>query len=646
MSATINTIPASTIVNITPSVIAAGGSALDLIGLMLTTNTRIPIGDVLSFPTLVAVGDYFGATTNEYNEAQVYFSGYIGGNKLPGSLLMAQYPTANVSAYLRGGDVSNLTLTQLQAIGGVLTVTIDGTPETSSSINLSSATSFTGAAEIIATDLGLAGPVQASITASIGATFTGTATGTALAATSVTGVIHTGDTITGTGISGTVTIFAQVSGSTGGAGTYTTSASTTASSASVTATSSTLDVTHVGSGTIALGQLLVGSGVSGSTYITAFGTGTGQVGTYTLTAVAQIASETMTLEYPTVNYDSVSGSFVVTSPTTGASSTISFGSGTISSALKLTQATGAVTSQGAAAASPATFMNSVTAQTQNWATFLTLFDPDAGSGNTQKLAFAQWNNGQNQRYLYATWDHDILPTESTAATTSLGYILKLNGYSGTAAIYEPSGTNLHDAAFLAGFVASLDFTETNGRATAAFKGQAGLVASVTDATSAANLVANGYNFYGDYATASQQFQFFYPGSVSGEFTWIDSYVNQIQLNAALQQTLMSLLTTVKSIPYNPAGYGLIRAALGDPIAAAVNFGTIRTGVPLSQAQAAEVNNAAGVKIDQVLSTQGWYLQILAATPQVRAARQSPPITLWYLDGESVQQIAMASILIQ
>jgi hypothetical protein len=35
--------------------------------------------------------------------------------------------------------------------------------------------------------------------------------------------------------------------------------------------------------------------------------------------------------------------------------------------------------------------------------------------------------------------------------------------------------------------------------------------------------------------------------------------------------------------------------------------------------------------------------VLDASPQVRQARGSPPITFWYMDGESVQRINIASI---
>jgi hypothetical protein len=100
------------------------------------------------------------------------------------------------------------------------------------------------------------------------------------------------------------------------------------------------------------------------------------------------------------------------------------------------------------------------------------------------------------------------------------------------------------------------------------------------------------------------------------------------------------------VPYNDQGYAQVEGALADPINAAVNFGTIRSNVPLSSAQAAEVNTAAGAKIDTILSTRGWYLQILPAAPTTRSGRGSPPMTLWYTDGGSIQSINLAAIEIQ
>lgn len=647
MSGTIlNSIPASTIVNVVPSVVTAGGSALDLVGLMLSNNTRTPIGSVLSFPTLASVASYYGATSVEYNHAQKYFGGYTIGTKLPASLLITQYNTAAVSAYLRGGNISGLTLTQLQALGsGTIIITVNGSPVTSSTINLSGASSFSSAAQLMTTGLGLTGPTQAVVTGTVGFVGVGTASGANLTFASVsTGVISVGDTITGTGISGTVTILSQTSGTPGAAGVYVTSATTTATSATITGTSTKMNVTAVTSGTLAVGYQITGAGVTAGTYITALGTGAGGVGTYTLTNAFQVASITLTAVQPTVTYDSTQGAFTIISGSTGASSTVGYATGTLATGLLLTQATGAVLSQGAIAAVPSTFMNNIVGTVQNWATFWTNFDPDAGSGNAQKILFAGWNNGQNNRYVYMVADTDITPTQSSTATTSLGYILKANATSGTCVIYQP--TEMYLPAIFAGVTASIDFNRTNARITFAFKRQSGMGISVTTATAQSNLRANGYNWTGNYADANDNFLWFYPGTVTGLFTWLDTYVNQIWLNNALQQALLSLLDQTPSVPYNPQGYGLIRAACLDPILAGLNFGAIRTGVPLSEAQKAIVNNQAGQTIDIILNTRGWYLQIQPATAQVRAARTSPTMTLWYMDGEAVQQITLASIVIQ
>jgi hypothetical protein len=84
----------------------------------------------------------------------------------------------------------------------------------------------------------------------------------------------------------------------------------------------------------------------------------------------------------------------------------------------------------------------------------------------------------------------------------------------------------------------------------------------------------------------------------------------------------------------------------DPINAAVNFGAIVAGVTLSAAQIAQMNNSAGLRIDNIIVNRGWYLQIKPATAQVRIARTSPPCTLWYADGGAIHELNLASIEIQ
>jgi hypothetical protein len=71
------------------------------------------------------------------------------------------------------------------------------------------------------------------------------------------------------------------------------STATTSFTASIAGT--TMTVTAVGSGTIAVGQLITGTGVTAGTTITALGTGTGSTGTYTVSASQTTASTTITV---------------------------------------------------------------------------------------------------------------------------------------------------------------------------------------------------------------------------------------------------------------------------------------------------------------------------------------------------------------
>lgn len=652
-----STIPASELVNVSPSVQGAGGSAVDVIGLLLTPNPRAPLGAVLDFPTPDAVANYFGPNSAEAKAAgggpglgTGYFGGFANSTKKPNNMLVAQYNSTAVAAYLRGGNVSTLSVAQIQAITGSLNVTIDGYPRNAASVDLSAATSFTSAAGIIQTALNAADPTEAAVTASLGASFTGSQTGTALTTTGTTGLISIGDAVAGSGVAANTKILSQTSGSPGGDGVYVTNLSGTAASAACTAASNVLDVTVVASGTIAVGQSVTGAGVT-LAIVTGLLTGTGGVGTYTIGGAAQhVASEAMTLEGTpvAVSYDSIAGAFVIASGFAGAGSSAAFATGTIAATLALTSATGAVISLGAAAATPAAFMNALVGVNQNWVTFWTGFDPDNGSGNAVKQAFAAWKNTKNNRFAYVCWDNDAAPTVTLPATGSLGFILDNNNDSGTCLIYQPSDFNL--AAFIAGAAASIDFTQTRGRISFAYKRQDGLVASVTDAGVAANLGGdpqsanrgNGYNFYGAYANANQNFVWFQRGFVTGDYSWFDSYVGQVWFNSLCQSALLNLQDNSLSIPYDVAGNTLIDSALADPIQAGLNFGLFGPAT-LSSQQIAEVNAAAGLDIATTLQTQGYYLQILPAVAGARAARTSPPAKLWYIDLGSIQAINLASV---
>lgn len=571
-----NSIPASQLSDVIPGVLGAGGNPLSLNAVFLTVDASIPIGTVQPFPNLTAVQNWFGALAPESIVAKAYFGTFIGSSQIPGTLYFAQFNSAAVAAYVRGGTVSGLTLAQIQALSGFLNLTIDGIPQVSTSINLGGATSFSNAAALMTAGI-----------QSVGGRFVGTAAQTAAAnvmsVTAVTsGEVSIGDIITGAGVDAGLAVVSQTGGTPGGIGTYTVSTTTGFASTAI-------DVAGVG----------------------------------------------------VVTYDSLRAAFVVTSPTTGVNSSVSFATGTLSAGVKLTAVTGAVKSIGAAAAVPATLMNTVTTVQQNWATFMTVAEQTL----SVKQAFAAWVQGTADRYAYVGQDSDVAIL-SPDASGSFGPIVKAAGYDGVIPVYDSSGTGVM-AAFVCGIAASIDFTELNGRTTWAYRGQAGLTPQVTDATVAANLIANGYNFYGQYATANQQFQLFQPGQIAGDWLWIDPYINQIYFNSQFQLAAVTLMSALKALPYNTRGYNLIRGAFADPITQMGNFGAFVSGVVLSSAQAQEIINATGDSgAPATLFATGYYLQVSAASPQTRAGRLSPPSAFYYTDGGSIQKIDLSSIDVQ
>lgn len=133
------------------------------------------------------------------------------------------------------------------------------------------------------------------------AVFTGSISGTTLTVTSVSsGTITAHQSLTGIGITAETVITALGTG-TGGTGSYTINLSQTVSAETMTSAAvgarftatiagTTLTVSAVASGTIYLGQTLQGAGITAGTIIKALGTGTGGIGTYTISTAHTIVT--------------------------------------------------------------------------------------------------------------------------------------------------------------------------------------------------------------------------------------------------------------------------------------------------------------------------------------------------------------------
>lgn len=139
-----------------------------------------------------------------------------------------------------------------------------------------------------ATGATVTGAMGSTNTAALGSTSTGTAVAgdaTSIDLTSVTGLVSVGDVVSGTGITAGTTILSQTSGTPGGAGRYKLSANNTASTATITSFGHTVVVSAT-TGLISIGETISGGAgfPVGATVATQVSGTPGGAGTYTLSA--------------------------------------------------------------------------------------------------------------------------------------------------------------------------------------------------------------------------------------------------------------------------------------------------------------------------------------------------------------------------
>lgn len=335
-----------------------------------------------------------------------------------------------------------------------------------------------------------------------------------------------------------------------------------------------------------------------------------------------------------LSWNPVLRAFTLTAGAAGSTVAIANLSGTIPDALGLTS--GAVVSAGADAQDYASCLDEVCETTQNFVTYSTIAEADRADA----LALSGWSNTQyaaGNQFLYVYWSADeTLKTDKADETAAIA--IRDAEYTGTAGVYG----DVRYPAFLMGVAASIDWDRIDGAITTAFKAQSGLTANVQVKDDAANLIANGMNFMGNYASRNDNFILFQNGQMFGQWSWIDTYLNATWLNNALQVQILSGLELAGRVPYTEAGYTRIRAWVQDVVDRALTNGVIDRGVRLSETQKTELINEAGKDISTDLYNNGYVLQINDATAAVRQARTSPSMSFWYTYGGSVHKINLPS----
>lgn len=242
--------------------------------------------------------DCTGAVASRISTA---LGSFIDGMLPPGCLLKpdvaASYTASILPSASYTASISTTTMT-VTAVGS-------GTLAIGQYVYGTVANPITAGTRITALGSGSGGTGTYTVSASqTRASDTATANPTMFVTAVSAGTLVAGQTIAGVNVTVGTKITQQVTGSAGSTGTYEVTPSQTAASATVVSAdelpgqanytasiaTTTMTVTAVASGTISVGQVISGTGVTVGTTITAFGSGTGGTGTYTVSNSQTVSS--------------------------------------------------------------------------------------------------------------------------------------------------------------------------------------------------------------------------------------------------------------------------------------------------------------------------------------------------------------------
>jgi hypothetical protein len=455
-------IPISLVIDVSSTVINSVAPALSMDGLFLTDNQYLESATVRSFSTPNSVGNFFGTASDEYKAAGAYFRGYDGSLKKPTNMLLYRKDAAVTAGWLRGGSLAKMTLAELQAIPvGTITVSIDGAPTTSSSIDLSGAASFSAAAVLIADAL-----------------------------------------------------------------------------------------------------------------------------------------------MKECTYSSIHNAFIITSSTTGASSSVGFASGVMATSLMLTSATGAIISVGGDVFSYTDTMNAIFNSTQNW----THFTAVTMQTLAEQLECAKWAEDTLLKVAFVphTTESAVLNPSTTADILGQAAFY---GYNGIFPIY---GTYIHAAAQL-GFLSCLDPTSPNGWRSVAYMTQSGLEPSVTSVDDAQTLIDKGYAFVGDWTTRTMRQVFGFIGKNPSKYAWVDSYLGKVFIESAETDALATFMTSNAVSNDNTGRLRLTSVINGSVMLPAQSSGIVSDGRKLTQTEKDEIDAIMGVNAWQDVENNGFHTKFFTAS---------------------------------
>jgi Protein of unknown function (DUF3383) len=358
----------------------------------------------------------------------------------------------------------------------------------------------------------------------------------------------------------------------------------------------------------------------------------------TLTGVASVIQTALRVSVAnaTCVWYAATGQFLIGSPTTGASSTITVlgapGSGTdISALLGGTSATGAQIFNGVVADTDATAsLTRLAAFRRGW-TGVALTSEATTTDLTNAAVYCEANN---ILHFYTLQNANAL---LTGDTSTLFYTFKAASYTMSHGVY--SGQNANAAVAVMSRAFSVDFSGSNTTITMWGKALVGIAADNLNDTQLAALRALNANFYTSVTSSDGSALSMYAEATQADGSYLDQRHGLIWLAQTLSSKLFNAIQPQPTkVPQTDKGVDTLVAALESGLTGAVVNGLGAPGVYTGQPFG---NLATG----QTLPT-GFYVYAASIASQdsvSRAARRSPALQWVLIGAGALQGVSVSGI---
>ena len=575
------------IVTVTANVLQTTNNAISQNGLFFSQSVRLPTDTITAFSSATSVGDFFGTTSNEYIAATHYFKGFDGSFKKPSEIIFYRKVSSAAPAWLLGGSLAAMTLTQLQALSGSLILDINGESRGFViSFGITSAKLLSGELPSFATLKTATGSFTITIDGTTQEVILSDLSGatsitdlTAIIESDIQNAFEIAEITCGYNVS--LNKFVIASPTTGSGSTITIATAATGSAAA------DLKLTTA-TGAFAFAQHAAATSFSNAAQI------------------LDAELNNVFTENPVTAFDITANAFRITTLGAGATKTITFATGTLADNLKLRQADGAIASQGFAITSYSDSINNV--WESNTKDFISVTSIETMS-ESEYLDLASWITGKNDCAILFVHTTDAAVVDSQSVT-DVNSVIADAGYNCIRGVY---GT-FESAAAQCGFVACLDFDTVNGWGTLAFKQQSGLPVIEMTVSDCVVAKSKGYIFHSAFSTRASRVNFDYLGSF-GDWAYPDVLAAKIVIQDRAQVSILDSLLA-SSIPNNQAGRAQIRATLSDSVFDVGKLsGAISTGETLSQAQREKINQLLNdPNAYKNVESNGYYIKLTDKVP--------------------------------